>query len=499
MKRTVNGLAAMARMSDRLMPFAVLSLAIPLLLLAGFGLYGLFRYGYWLAFLVALLVSTLVVSVGLWIARRRMTARVAPAVEQAAQKAPTIPDYWLARDQQIHQQMLPELLEILKTSPDWQQLPDNGLKVIRRVAELYRSGAKRAHWAFTAPELLAIVEQVSRRYRRVLKTHVPGVDHLRLSTLMTVNEHLDRFGPWAMKAFNTYRALRMVTPDGLVAEVLSQLRGEVFHGLSDELQGRLKYLLMLEVLRASIDLYGGHFRFDDDELKTSEAGREDAERIAAPLEPIRIGFIGQVGAGKSSLINALTGAMRAEVSALPATDGVQVYDCRIDGDTALRLVDLPGLNGEARTEKLLFEQVRDCDLLLWVLKANQPARALDQQLRRRLEDWFALPKNIDHRPPTVIGVLSQLDKLSADPQAPVIAEAVAFNRELLGLSQVVAVSVLPTPVNLQALQGLLLEGYNSAANVQLNRRRREAGEFSVGREAERIQKAAKGLFSLWQS
>lgn len=498
MKRTVTGLRALTRLSDRLMPFALLSAAIPLLLLAGFGLYGLFRYGYWLAFLVALLISTVVVAATLWLLRRRMAARVAPALEQAAQKAPSIPDYWLERDRQIHQQMLPELLELLKASPDWAQLPDTGLSVVRRVAELYRAGNKRAHWAFTAPELLAIVEQVSRRYRRVLKTHVPGVDHLRLSTLMTVNEQLDRFGPWAMKAFNTYRALRMITPDGLVAEVLSQLRGEVFHGLSDELQGRLKYLLLLEVLRAAIDLYGGHFRFDDQELQVSDAARDDAQRMAAPLEPIRIGFIGQVGAGKSSLINALTGSMQAEVSALPATDGVQVYDCRIDGATALRLVDLPGLNGEAKTEKLLFEQVCECDLLLWVLKANQPARALDQNLRRRMSEWFALAKNNDHRPPTVIGVLSQIDRLSADPTAPVIAEALAFNRDLLGLSEVVAVALTPQPVNLEALGAVLSTHYAQAANVQLNRRRREAGEFSVGRETERIQRAAKGLFALWQ-
>jgi len=498
MKRTFTGLSALARLSDRAMPFALLSAGIPILLLAGFGLYGLFRYGYWLAFLVALLISTLLVGLGLLLTRRRVTAKVAPAVEQAAQKAPKVPDYWLERDRQIQQQMLPELLESLKARPEWPQLPDNGLSVVRRVAELYRSDSKRAHWAFTAPELLAITEQVSRRYRKVLKTHVPGIEHLKLSTLMSVNEQLDRFGPWAMRAFNTYRALRMVTPDGLVAEMLSRLRGEVFHGLSDELQGRLKYLLLLEVLRAAIDLYGGHFRFDDAELKSTDATREDQARMAAPLEPIRIGLIGQVGAGKSSLINALTGAMHAEVSALPATDGVQVHDCRIDGDLALRLVDLPGLNGEGKTEKLLFEQVRECDVLLWVLKANQPARALDQQLRRRLDDWFAQPKNTGHRPPLVIGVLSQIDKLSTDPQAPVVAEALAFNRELLGLEQMVPVALQPQPVNLERLRALLQEGYNNAANVQLNRRRREAGEFSLGREADRLRKAATGLFSLWQ-
>jgi hypothetical protein len=498
MKRTVNGLAALGRLSDRLLPFALLSAAVPLLLLAGFGLYGLFRYGYWLAFLIALLVSTVLVTGGLLIARRRLAAKVAPTVEQAAQKAPKIPDYWLERDRQIHRQMLPELLELLKANPQWPQLPDNGLLVIRRVAESYRSGAKRAEWAFTAPELLAIVEQVSRRYRRVLKTHVPGVDHLRLSTLMTVNEQLDRFGPWATKAFNTYRVLRMVTPDGLVAEALSQLRGEVFHGLSDELQGRLKYLLMLEVLRAAIDLYGGHFRFDDEQIKLSDAARQDTQRMAAPVEPIRIGFIGQVGAGKSSLINALTGSLRAEVSALPATEGVQVYECRIDGTTAIHLVDLPGLNGEPKTEKLLFEQVQDCDLLLWVLKANQPARALDQSLRRRLNAWFAQPRNTDHRPPTVIGVLSQIDRLAADPQAPVIGEALAFNRELLGVEQIVPVALEPAQVNLDTLRRVVSEQFAVAANVQLNRRRREAGEFSMSREAQRLQQAAKGVLSLWR-
>ena len=64
-----------------------------------------------------------------------------------------------------------------------------------------------------------------------------------------------------------------------------------------------------------------------------------------------------MGAGKSSVVNALLGGMRAEVSALPATDRGQVYECEVEGMPVLRLVDLPGLNGDPATEQRLFEEI----------------------------------------------------------------------------------------------------------------------------------------------
>lgn len=511
MKRTFNGLAALTRLSDRVMPYALLSVVLPVLVLAGFGAYAVVRYGYILHLIITLLACTLLTSLGLLLARRRFGRRVGPAVKDALEATPRTPDYWREQDREVQQALIPEVRELAATDVPWQALPQTGLAVVRRVAARYDARSDRAHWAFTAPELLAIVEQVSRRYRRVLKAHVPGVEHLRLSTLLTLNDQVERYGPLARNVFNLYRAARLISPQGLVAEALTQIRGEVFNGLSDELQNRLKYLLLMEVLRAAIDLYGGHFRLDDDQLQKARVTSKDDERKPPPLDPVRVCMVGQVGAGKSSLINALTGSLNAEVSALPATDGVAVYECAIDGAPNIRLVDLPGLDGSEAVEALVFKEVRECDLLIWALKANQPARALDRRFREALTAWFARPENLEHQPPALLGVLTQADRLvpggswpaaftlnDGSKAATAVQEAGAYNSQLLGLPDVVTVALPPglPAFGLDALQQRLQTLYASAVNVQLNRRRREAGEFSISREMERIKRGAKGVFSL---
>jgi predicted GTPase len=511
MKRTFSGLAALARLSDRAVPYALLSVVLPVLVLAGFGLYAAVRYGYILHLILLMLACTLLTSLGLLLARRRFGQRVGPAVQEALEASPRTPDYWRAKDRDVQQALIPELRELVATDFPWQALPQTGLAVVRLVAVCYDERSDRAHWAFTAPELLAIVEQVSRRYRRVLKAHVPGVEHVRLSTLMNLNDQVERYGPLARKAFNLYRAARLISPQGLVAEALTQIRGEVFDGLSDELQNRLKYLLLMEVLRAAIDLYGGHFRLDDDQLPQARVTTRDDERKAPALDPVRIGLVGQVGAGKSSLINALTGSLNAEVSALPATDGVAVYECAIEGAPNIRLIDLPGLDGSEAVENLVFKEARECDLLLWALKANQPARALDRQFRERLRTWFARPENLEHEPPALLAVLTQADRLVPGGSWPVgfalgdgskaakaIQDASAYNSQVLDLPELVAVALPPQQpaVGLSDLQQRLQTLYAKAVNVQLNRRRREAGEFSVTKEMDRIKRGIKGVFSL---
>ncbi|WP_084596124.1 GTPase family protein [Pseudomonas massiliensis] len=511
MKRTFSGLAALTRLSDRVMPYALVSVVLPLLVLAGFGLYAVIRYGYVLHLILVLIACTLLSSLGLLLARRRFGQKMGPAVREALEATPRTPDYWRPQDREVQQALMPELRAMVAAEVPWQELPHTGLAVLRLVASRYDAQSSRAHWAFTAPELLAIIEQVSRRYRRVLKAHVPGVDHLRLSTLLSLNEQVERYGPLARKAFNLYRAARLISPQGLVAEALTQLRGEVFSGLSDELQNRLKYLLLLEVLRAAIDLYGGHFRLDDDQLQAARVTERDDARKAPPLDPVRICLVGQVGAGKSSLINALTGSLNAEVSALPATDGVAVYECAIEGAPNIRLVDLPGLDGSEAVDALVFKEVCECDLIIWALKANQPARALDKQFRERLKLWFAKPENLEHEPAAILGILTQGDRLvpagswpaafsldDGSKAARAAGDALAYNAQLLDLPDLI-LTALPQgqpAFGLVQLQERLQGLYAKAVNVQLNRRRREAGAFSVSRELERIKRGAKGAFSL---
>jgi tRNA A37 threonylcarbamoyladenosine biosynthesis protein TsaE len=496
----------MTRNADSLFPLLLAAVFAPLLALAGFGLYAVFRYSYFLPFVVVLAVLAGMLLLPWLVLRYRLRKQAVPAVEQAVEASLDTPAYWTDRDRQAHAAIVPEVQRMLSGQPQWTTLPDLGLEVLHLAAARYSDHPSTAAWAFTPIEFLAIAEQVSRRYRAVLKANVPMVERMKISSLLSLGERVERYGPWLMNAYNLYRKARLFSPQGLLAELRGHLSDKAFSGISDELQQRLQHLLLLEVLQVAIDLYGGHFRFDDQELPVSDAAGEDRQRMAAPPEPLRVCLIGQVGAGKSTLVNVLTTQLRAEVSALPATDTVQVYSCTVDGDEAINLVDLPGLNGDGKLEKKLFEQVIDSDLVLWVLKANQPARALDQHFRALVDEWESTHN--DRKPPVLVGVMNQVDRLVPhgawnpdDPaQARVIRQALDYNRELLGLDHILPLAVPEQAAhfNVQALLEILQERYEEGLNVQLNRRRQEAGEFSAGREFQRMRQAASSLFSLIQ-
>ncbi|WP_373187323.1 GTPase family protein [Halopseudomonas sp.] len=507
LKTTFNAWRTAGSFSDRLKPFMFIVVLPPILLLALFGLYAIFRYNYILTFVGLLGLLTLGAMLPLIFMRKRKR-KALPQIDEALTEAMETPEYWTPRDRQAQQELLPLVGQLVQSNPDWRAMPDASLEIARGVAMHYGKGKRNAEWAFSPVALLAIAERLTQRYRRTLKDNVPGIDHLKISHVLWLEEKSDQFAP-ALKLVNIYRKVRLLTPEGLLAELGSQAIGQSFEGLSDEMQIRLKRLLLLEVLRAAVDLYGGHFRFEDDELSVSATTRKDDTRPAEKPEPVRICLIGQVGAGKSSVINALTEGWQAETSALPSTDRGLVYECKVDGIPFLRLLDLPGLNGDPKTEKILFKEMVESDMVLWVLRANQPARKLDQEFGDHFREWRS--RHIHYQPPPIIGLLNQVDRLGTladwnppyeltedSAKATLIREALEFNRDVLKLDDILPLSVSPDreQYNVDALRELLKARYDRALNVQLNRRRREAGGFSASREWKRVRQAGSSLFAL---
>ncbi|MFN3580293.1 MAG: GTPase family protein [Pseudomonas sp.] len=509
LKTTVNALRAAASFSDRLTPFLLVALLPPILLLSLFGLYAIFRYNYILTFVGLLGLFTLLAMVPFVLARRRRR-KAAPRVALEIEQEIDTPAYWTPWDKQVQQDLLPEVSALVLDTHTWRALPESALQIARSVAAQYGKGKRHAEWAFSPVALLAIAEQLTQRYRRTLKDNVPGIDHLKVSHVLWLEEKADQFAP-ALTVVNIYRKVRMLTPEGMLAELGSQALGQSFEGLSDEMQQRMKRLLLLEVLRSAIDLYGGHFRFDDEQLTITAATRKDDNRTVGQPEPVRVCLIGQTGAGKSSVINALTEGWKAETSALPSTDRGLVYECKIDGVPFLRLLDLPGLNGDAKIEKILFEEMVQSDMVLWVLRANQPARKLDQEFGQHFKQWHS--KRTDYQPPTLIGLLNQVDRLgiqndwqppydldNPEPgsKAELIREALDFNQQVLELDDILPLSIAPEreQYNVETLRALISQRYDKAINVQLNRKRREASGFSASREWKRARQAAGSLVDL---
>jgi uncharacterized protein len=149
------------------------------------------------------------------------------------------------------------------------------------------------------------------------------------------------------------------------------------------------------------------------------AAEGQVEKEAPPPEPpkpkgVSIVLIGQVKAGKSSLVNALLGERRAATDVLPLTSEVTKYDLVSPGvPTHLVLLDTAGY-GRAGAAKDNLEEtaeaVQSADLVLWVTHARTPGRKADADFFARLRQWFRDRPHL--RFPPVIVVLTHVDLLT---------------------------------------------------------------------------------------
>ncbi|MFT0211550.1 GTPase [Pseudomonas sp. F1_0610] len=504
MDKNLQTLTTFQRLSQRVIPMLVLYSLVPLLVFAGFGVYAIFVEGWWLWLVGALLISTLIFVSLLLVTRPKpiQTKQLdAKTITQDKQ-----PAYWTDFDRQQYDQLLPQAQALLTENADWNSLHNHGLTIMQLTASAYSDKAY-AQWSFSLPEFFKVMENISQRYRRVLKENVPAIEHIKISSILRGHDQLQRF-KFFHTAYKVYRKLRIITPTGLLAEARSMMFDQAFDGVSNEITDKIKYLLVNEALRVAIDLYGGHFTFVDDELRLSKAGQADSKRMAPEAEPLRIGIIGQVSAGKSSLVNYFIGHFQAEVGAIPCAEQEQVYSFTTHAGEAAHLVDLPGIDHNEKLQAQNLASLKECDLILWALKANQPARELDKLMLTTLRTWFTEKKQRSRKMPPIIGVLTQVDKLvknlpnmptANSPEAVTIQQAVSYNQQLLKLDAIVPVALNTDDqliFNEQQLLAVLEKNYDAALNVQLNRRRHEASEFSIKQELHTMGNLLKSACAL---
>ncbi|WP_375057268.1 GTPase family protein [Zobellella sp. DQSA1] len=495
MKPIVSSLRLLRRRLPALPLLLLIGGALPVLLLSLLGTLYLFERGAWGWFLLLLLLAILPLP---WLRQKAL---------------PAIPDWepepdgqWSAFEQQIWHQALATGRERLAREPEWTRLREHGLVLFRQVAAAYHPDGKEAELAFTLPELLLLVEEISRRYRRFLLEHVPYVEQLRLDRLHGLYRQRDRLRA-ARRWYDAYRWLRLLTPEGWVAAGRDRILGQLFEGMSEQLQTQLKQALLAEVAAVAIDLYGGRFRLAQRELPPDPRQAEDEQDLAAPPAPLRVLLVGQPSAGKSSLINALLGQTVAEVSALPSTERKQVYRYRLEGVSLLHLIDTPGIATPEAPGDWLVQQMANSDMVLWLLKANQPARQVDLALKQDFDAHFARPEQRSRRPPALLALVNQVDLLppiSAPPEDPakaaLIREALDYNRVLLGADEALALSLAPgrQPQGLKTLLERLIAAHDDGIQTQLGRRRQGASTPAFKEQLARLRRLGRQMWGLYR-
>jgi len=320
------------------------------------------------------------------------------------------------------------------------------LELTRRVLDLsaghFHPHSSRPLLEMTLPHTLAIIERAARELRLDIIEQIPFSHQLSLSGLIEARS----WQAWFKRHEGWWRAGRaLITPQ---SAVISELRRAVGNQALQQGSERIQRWILQEFIRKlgyhAIELYGGYARLDEDRpldaaIKPTRQDSQAADLAeSSTQEPLRLLVLGRTNAGKSSLINALFGELRAAADVLPDTTAeITAYrladQARAEAGLANALIfDTPGFDGELFRHRDFIRTARLADLILWVSAANRADRAEE---RARLDELRALLSDPSRRAPPVLLVISHIDRLRPirewsppyrlDPPAGAKAESIA--------------------------------------------------------------------------
>lgn len=286
-----------------------------------------------------------------------------------------------------------------------------GLQTIECVAKRLHPERRDPLLQFTVPEALAVIERASLGLRTFVSGSLPLGDRITVAQLMWLYRWRGTLD-LVEKGYGIWRIVRMLNPmTAATHELRERFSKQLYEMGREHMARRLAEVFVREVGRAAIDLYGGNLRVTAEQLGTqiSASTRGDLQSIEErAAEPIRILVAGQMGAGKSSLVNALAGAVEAAVDALPTTQSFVAYRLTREGFPAALIIDSPGLTLPEGLDALI-EQADDSDMVLWTVAANRAAREIDRAALAAIRAHFAAQPN-RRRPPMLL-LLTHVDML----------------------------------------------------------------------------------------
>ena len=449
-------------MTRRQITLALLFL-VPVLVYLGLGAYalwetGLFQWTWWIL-------------PGCWLVTWGVAQVWRPAPKRSSTAEVDAAPHWTPRDEQAAEIIQEFQNRVDELAPD--QLTDphfylsTAQDLARQLAGHYHPRASDPVSSLTVPEVLAAIRLAVDDIERWFVDSVPG------SHLVTIRQWkmLGHAPKWLQRAKSaTWAASVLINPANLARyftskmtldPVVSELKTEFLAAVYLRFVRQVGFYL-IEMnsgrLQGGADRYQTTFQQQAAEHSMSRPGvlsplqRKTARDESTQLIPqsLCVAVVGQVKAGKSSLINALIGDHSAETDVLPKTSSVQRFQLILpDSDVGLTLLDTPGYADAGATKSQMKEMataLQQADAALLVLDAHSPARAADEKLLHDLQRWYA-----DHphfKPPPMIACLTHIDLLSPamewsppynwrepdSPKATAIAGAVRYAEELFGES-----------------------------------------------------------------
>ena len=277
-------------------------------------------------------------------------------------------------------------LSLDRPDPTWKLFRE----VLETVAREFRPDAKEPAMEVPLPQALRTAELVARDLREALSENVPGSHILTLGDL----KRLHKLAGWGQQWYFVYRIfLRIVrfsvNPiSALVSEVRDVAAGDFWETLTIEMKRWAVGFCVRQAGFYAIQMYSGQAVGEESLSQCqSQRSQQDADRARTAdkrlaEEPLRILVLGQVKAGKSSLINALFGETRAAVDVVPRTRNMEPYVLQREGIPRAIILDTAGYEDQGEEPPFAgFEnEVAASDVVLLVCSAGSASRAADRRL-----------------------------------------------------------------------------------------------------------------------
>lgn len=339
-----------------------------------------------------------------------------------------------------------------------EQLLELGKEILGRVAVFYQPTEKDPLFAVQVPLLLRALEETARDLAEVTAS-LPFAHRITISEMMRGYRFSQKMKP-AYELYQLYRFLSpLINPQSGIFRIL--ITDRLFDLTKETLKQWLLKWYVDRVGYHAIELYSGKLLLTrrDDRLGMLQpkTAKEVAQAQKPATEPLRMLVLGQVKAGKSSLVNALFGDLRAATDSVPTTMALTPYILERPGmGSAVLLYDMGGYEDpsaprERRTQAL--QEAIHADLIIFVVSAVNAAREPDRQLLTELRAHFAAQPEV--RQPPVVIALTHIDLLRPplewSPPYNIVTPDSPKARAIRGALEAVAAELGIAPENIAPL------------------------------------------------